>query len=143
MDIPRPSISHKYCIICRRENTYQKLRHISNQARVKAFLDVKILLKQGSRCCPSHLDENFNLKPDEVNKLVVLKHQNRLNKAEFESLINILREFAITNSIFKKFKDISPMTEEICKSYTRFTRELFILIIQNLNKMRDTDKRSI
>ena len=34
------------------------------------------------------------------------------------------------------------MTEEICKSYTRFTREQFILISQNLNKMRDTDKRS-
>lgn len=57
VSIPRTTASHRYCFVCGRENSYQKLKLISGEAIISVFCDTNILIPKDSRCCPSHLNE--------------------------------------------------------------------------------------
>jgi len=62
VEIPQTTASHMYCFVCSRDNSYQKLRSISQEAIIDVYVERNVFIPKGSRCCPEHLNSQYLLK---------------------------------------------------------------------------------
>ena len=58
--------SHKSCFICKNS---KHLHVIKPSTILQTYIDHKILIKSSTRCCNHHLDENGNIKKEDLNLL--------------------------------------------------------------------------
>lgn len=142
VDICRPALSHHVCLICKKDESYQKLKLISQYAIIVAFCDTRILIPFGARACSSHFDSMFNLKNEALNNMKVYKTNSKLNAQQIEDLLSGLRSYAMTNSVFKKFSDLNSISDEMCVRNTNFNRSQFIEILDSITTMRNSIVRT-
>lgn len=87
VDIARSATSHGNCIICKKSNTYQKLKQISKEAIVVAFCETKILIPFGTRACSTHFDGAYNIKLQDLNEIEIYKTNTKLNSKQVEDAL--------------------------------------------------------
>ena len=88
-------------------------------------------MKQGCRACPSHFIENTNLLSlDALKMLKAIDYHTNLDKVEVEILLQMLRQRAIDNSIFEKFKSPYLPSEALCLATCGLSLAQFIELYQ-------------
>ena len=117
--------SHKRCFICYsasftsdshiRKNSV-KLRSVKKASLKHAYNEYQMIIKQHSRCCGRHQDNNGLIIPEEFHKIPwTLKMYDDNEKNMFDCLY---LESNQTN-IFDKFRDIDELDENHCFNVTR------------------------
>ena len=73
VDITRTTVSHRYCFVCHINNSSKNFKFFSGQSIIDAYVQKKILIPTGSRCCGEHLNEVGLLNNEALNQLIVVK----------------------------------------------------------------------
>jgi hypothetical protein len=121
LPLHRTPSSHAYCFICKRPSP--ELIVASSSARCSAFLHMEIIIPHGSRCCPTHIE-------DDEFTLVVLDNlqtfdSSLVNRATILELISEFRHYAIQNSTCRFSFEPSKMNSDAYQTLTGISKENF------------------
>ena len=89
LPFPSTSTSHSSCFVCKKGGP--KLLVVPNSARNSVFLQRKLLIPYGARCCAKHI-LNGNLTSDSMEKIPVLSQVSLLNRSSITGILLYLRE---------------------------------------------------
>ncbi len=82
--------SPNFCFICKRKKI--KPYSVKSKSKMEAFVNYRIILKQNSRCCSVHLDDNGELKNDQYEKIPTsLKYYSQDTIDIFKSYFLLIR----------------------------------------------------
>ena len=121
LPLQRTPMSHAYCFICKRPGP--KLVVPSSTTRLTAFIQKEVIIPKGSRCCPSHL-ENDMFKPGVLDNIPTIDF-SYVNKTTILELIKKIREYALQNSDSTLNFDSPNLLSKDCVILTRITKENF------------------
>jgi hypothetical protein len=138
----RSAISHKRCLVCKQSFNSTKLFSVPLKSIIKVFLDHKLFIPIGSRCCASHLDEHMFLNSDSIKDIVVFSDNLKLSSQEVQIMFDSLRESAKTNSLFFKFANLEQLNDEECITNTGFNKSEFAYILNSLQKIKQSIYRN-
>lgn len=136
--------SQKKCVICKIEFANKANKQVSKTVNKDAitycFIATDILIKTGCRACPYHFNEKTGLLSEDAFKMFRIydhHHHTNIDGSEVELLLLALRERAIRNSIFDKFKSQFHPSDDLCLktcgiSKTHFI-ELYDLVSPHMN----------
>ena len=121
LPLQRTPMSHAYCFICKRPGP--KLVVPSSTTRLTAFIQKEVIIPKGSRCCPSHL-ENDMFKPGVLDNIPTID-SSYVNKTTILELIKKIREYALQNSASTLNFDSPNLLSKDCVILTEITKENF------------------
>ena len=135
IDIKTTYSGHVRCFICRRK---KKLHTINRKSILDAYKNYKIIIKNNSRSCSDHLDENGLIKEDHFDLIPTIfqPFQNQV--------ISILDSLVIDckSGIFDQFRDVHFISEELCFKITGWTKTEFIKFSKYISCVYDTSGRT-
>ncbi|XP_062596761.1 uncharacterized protein LOC134258244 [Saccostrea cucullata] len=134
---------HDACGIC--EKKPRKLVVIPEQARLEMFVQLGVFMKEGSRCCPSHIygghltSEALSYGVSErVRKCTSLSNDNLRN------LLDSLRNYAKKNASTRlDFDSETSLSAEDYRNLTGLTRTQFDDLMLNVEDIKTSKSRSI
>ena len=134
--------SHKYCFICKKN---RKLHQINRESIILAYEKFGIVIKENSRCCSEHLDNNGQIKIDVFLAIPTKCFDKDIIKFVDLCLANnekIQNELTDSSGIFDKFKDMSSLDEILCLKITGWTKLQFDQFSKYITNVRDTVGRT-
>lgn len=127
--------NHKKCFICGKKNNYRILHRINKLSIIEGYYNHRIIIKESSRSCRIHLDENYNIKSDHFKliktSVVEKRHYNQ----------NYMR--SKNSGIFEIFRDTSCLDDEKCKEITGWTKTSFIRLCKFITSFNDSNGRTL
>jgi hypothetical protein len=128
--------SHKKCIICYRLTS---LHRIKPRSIAQAFLNHRIIIKNGTRCCRLHLDENGLIRSDEFYHIETrLREYNKQTINILDSVVALKNECGV----FEKFKNIALLENDICIKITGWDRKVFMRFASFITSIKDSAGRT-
>ena len=138
LPLHRTPSSHAYCFICKRPGP--KLIVASSSARFSAFLHKEIIIPPGSRCCPTHIEDD-EFKPGVLDNLQTFD-SSLVNRATILELISKIRHYAIQNSTCRFSFEPSKMNSDDYQTLTGISKENFEDLHSYIsNDVRNTQNR--
>ena len=138
MPFQRVTSTHKYCCVCFAQP--ESLIVIPFQARLQVFIQTRIFIPYGNRCCAEHLiKKRFFI--DDIQKLKIFSNTSSIDKRELTLFLNELSN-ACNNSILDRIED-STLSDERIKSLTGYSIEQLSKLKSMLISMRNSDNRTI
>jgi hypothetical protein len=132
--------SHKSCFICSNTN---KLHKVKSNSIALGFLSKKIIIKKDTRVCESHLDNSGEILIKEFDKIKTRMVQ--YEKTVF-NLLDCLSHFKNDQNentyIFQYFKDLTTLSDELCKKITNWSKTEFINFSRYIMSLNETESRS-
>ncbi|CAF1003045.1 unnamed protein product, partial [Brachionus calyciflorus] len=125
VDLPKSYSSHKRCIVCFRQNSYQKLHVIPLEARVQVMIKKSLFIPKDCRTCVSHLNGKQFIK-EEIDLIVPFQRDVKMDKKLIKDLIDSLVLAAKPKGLFDEFADLDTLDEETCKETTGFSKNEFV-----------------
>jgi len=133
--------SHHRCFICNIQNV--RLHQITDASIIYAFVHFNIFIKQGTRCCGRHLDNNMNLRKDEYNN--ISSRQIPIEKYVFKMLY-LLKEKCKNDynkcCIFDGFKNIDNLDDRFIFKITRWNKLQFVTFSSYITSINNTTGRT-
>ena len=121
LPLHRTPSSHAYCFICKRPGP--KLVVVSPSARFQAFLHKAVLIPPGSRCCPSHInDETFIT--GALDNLQTFQ-TSLVSRTTILDLIDKIRSYALQNSASRLSFEPFSMLDTDYQTLTGITKADF------------------
>lgn len=115
---------------------------VPRKAIVDFFFKTRFFIREGSRCCPSHFDEQEYFNPEAISKIQPLRSGARVDSKVVESFIDeLMIKIAKNESLFSEFKDLNIVDFERVKNLTGLSKEEFLFVSTHLNSMRDSHYR--
>ena len=141
LPFPSTSTSHSSCFICKKGGP--KLLVVPNSARNSVFLQRKLLIPYGARCCAKHI-LNGNLTSDSMEKIPVLSQVSLLNRSSITGILLYLREVVLKNKNSRiDFDDEENFSEQQYVSLTGLSKVSFDDIFSHVNgRVKNTSVRS-
>lgn len=130
--------SHDYCFVCRRKRS-ERIRpiKISLNAIINVYKKLKIIIKEGSRCCKNHLND-FGLLKDECLSQIGTKFKSYNNQ-----LINMLDNLHTKEkSVIEKFDDWNSLEESHCLEVTGWTKEQLMKFSEFITSINENQHRN-
>ena len=110
---------------------------MNKRAIINLYINEKIFLKYGSRCCNIHLDQNGLIKKEFFSSIrTKLKPINR----QISFMLDFLQKEKLF--LFEKFKDISLLSEKECKETTGWTKDEFICFAKYITSINNNSQRT-
>jgi hypothetical protein len=140
---------HSKCFICKR--TAGPLRIVALKSRIEAFLKLKLFIKENTRACYRHLNENREIKENQFSLIKPLPESPKqddlikmLNSVGTLTL-NCLNENESADEeslIFEPFKNFTLMEENQCLQITNLTKAQFLQVMNILERLRNSKNRT-
>ncbi|CAF0710179.1 unnamed protein product [Brachionus calyciflorus] len=134
LKVKRGFASHSFCFICRRKTGSKPMKVLPVEAILEIFLKRNMLIPKGARCCSVHLTDNNYVKDEFIDKIPIADNSISITSENIESIF-IIREQK-TSNIFKKFKDLSILTDEFCFKTTGFTKDIVYFIFNEIKSRK-------
>ena len=130
--------SHDYCFVCRRKRS-QRIRpiKINLKAIIHVYKKLKILIKEDSRCCKSHLNDSGLIKDECLSQIgTKLKSYNN-------QLLTMLDNLNTKEkSVLEKFDDWDKLEESLCLEITGWTKNQLMKFSKFISSINDNQNRS-
>ena len=134
--------SHRSCFICKNSNLLKKLTLVPKEAIVELYIERDILIPFNTRCCRNHLDDFNQFKEESKINITVIKNKINVKLENIQTLNEILRSCAYTNSIFDKVGNIGNYLAKNSMKLTGFSVDEIHNILQNCSGLKKTQKRN-
>lgn len=143
LKIKRGFASHSFCFICKRKTGSKPMTVLPVEAILEIFLKRNMLIPKGARSCSVHLNDNNYVKDEFIDKIPIADNSISITSQKIESIFLsfIIREQK-TSNIFKKFKDFSIVTDELCFKTTGFTKDEVYFIFNEIKSLISSENRS-
>lgn len=130
LDIPRAGASQKNCIVCRKDRTKLKikLKRLSKEAILKAYIKWNIFFPFSSRSCSVHFDENGFIKEEEIYKVKIMQKNVNINSKNMNTLFSMMSQKVREKHHLAPFANLESLTNENCLKITGKTYYITIII---------------
>ncbi|CAF0933705.1 unnamed protein product [Brachionus calyciflorus] len=143
LKIKRGFSSHSFCFICKRKTSSKPMKVLPVEAILEIFLKLNMLIPKGARCCSVHLTDNNFVKDVFIDKIPIADNSISIKSEKNESnLLSFINREQKTSNIFKKFKDFSIETDELCCKTTGFTKDEVYFIFNEIKSIISSENRS-
>lgn len=133
--IPTANCSHGSCFICKERN--RSLHRIKKQDIIHAYVNHSIYIKDHSRCCDAHYDENGLIRKEEFFIIPTREQAHSLKDVEMLEMLS-----AKHSNVFERFKDIKYLEDEHCKQITGWSKDEFIRFSEYIVSIHNTEQRN-
>ncbi|XP_026464766.1 uncharacterized protein LOC113367370 [Ctenocephalides felis] len=132
----RVASTHRHCSICSNKSD---LITIPLEARIHAFVKVRIYIPLGNRACNKHFFGKFFYEED-IRQLRIYSNTSLVPQKEISIFLNALADTSV--SLFKQIDNLSISSEQI-KILTGFNLEVIAEISKMLRSMKNSNNRNI
>uniref|UniRef100_K1PVU3 Uncharacterized protein n=1 Tax=Magallana gigas TaxID=29159 RepID=K1PVU3_MAGGI len=143
LPIPSTGYRHDACAVC--EKKPRKLVVIPEQSRLEMFVQLGVFMKEGSRCCPTHI-HGGHMTSEALNQGVSdrIRKSTSFSVEGMNHLLDSLRNYAKRNaSIRLDFDSEASLMSEDYHNLTGLTRTQFDDLMANVLEIKSSKSRSI
>lgn len=133
----RPISTHDYCFLCGKRSGYT---NVPSEARKQVFVQTRIFIPKGNRCCPSHLLKK-RLYEDEIKNIRVVSSTSRIEVEEVTKLMDSL-SVSCDRELTDQISDFT-LSEERLLAFTGLNWEQLLELREMMTSMRSSEKRNV
>ncbi|XP_062581928.1 uncharacterized protein LOC134243712 [Saccostrea cucullata] len=131
LPLPSTSTSHSSCFICRKPGP--KLVVVPASARNSVFLQRKILIPYGTRCCAKHI-LNDNLTAESLEEISVISQASNVNRSSITDILLYMREVALKNKASRiDFDNEENFSDQQYVRLTGLNRASFLDLLSHID----------
>lgn len=136
LPIPSTGYRHDACAVC--EKKPRKLVVIPEQSRLEMFVQLGVFMKEGSRCCPTHI-HGGHMTSEALNHGVSdrIRQSTSFSVEGINRLLDSLRTYAKRNNLLRLDCDSeAPLSSEDYYNLTELTRAQFDDLLANVGEIK-------
>lgn len=135
--IQRTVSTHKYCCLC---SAATNLTVIPEEARMQSYINMKIHIPTGNRCCRTHLIKN-RFYDEDLGLLKVYSNSSSVSPLELSKMMESLA-IKCDSTLYDKLGDYS-LSENQLRIFTGLNWENIIFLKDMMTSMRNRQTRSV